>query len=130
MSWWIAPFFIVALLSRPIGENIRSYLPFFISFIVFAAAGCLLGFLDARFGFWTRAGLWKRGLILVIGYAATAITALLLTIIVDYYGLISYFGGDAAGSFGLLYIPSIIFYAVAGGVPILIFKAAGPRRGK
>lgn len=29
-----------------------------------------------------------------------------------YFGLVSYFDGDAAGSFGMCYIPSIVFYAL------------------
>jgi L-asparagine transporter-like permease len=40
----------------------------------------------------------------------------------DYFGLICYFGGDAAGSFGMFYIPSILLYAIAGSILCLIMR--------
>jgi hypothetical protein len=123
MSWWIAPFFIAALMSYSIVSNISSYLPFFVAFVFYAAAGFLLGFLDVKVGFWSRSGLWKHYLILVVGYTVTTICILLLTVIIDDYGLISYFGGDAAGSFGMLYFPLMVLYAVAGAILCAVFKA-------
>ncbi|MCX7589992.1 MAG: hypothetical protein N2255_00015 [Kiritimatiellae bacterium] len=40
----------------------------------------------------------KRYWTVVGAYAAATVTALSLTLVLDYCGLVSYFGGDAAGS--------------------------------
>ncbi len=123
MSWWIVPFFIASLMAHSIVTNLRSYLTFLVALVVFTFAGLLLGFFDARLYLWNRSGHWKRYLILVVVYAATIMCVTALTVAMDYYGLINYFGGDAAGSFGMYYIPSVAFYLVAGGIFCAVFSA-------
>lgn len=39
---------------------------------------------------------------------------MVVTLTLDYFRLVRYFGGDAAGSFGMLYIPSVMFYLLLG----------------
>lgn len=95
----------ISFMSYAVFNNIKSYLSFFAAFVIYAAAGLLLGF-------WGQSTLWRRYIILVAGYATATICVLLFTVIIDYFGLISYFDGDAAGSFGMCYIPSIVFYAL------------------
>jgi len=114
MTCWIVPFFFVYLFSYPVWNYFSSYLPFFISFIVVAVYAYFLSFLNLKFSFWERYGHWKRFFVLIAAYAVTIISILTIIVILDDKGLIKYFGGDAGGSFGLLFVPSIIFYFIFG----------------
>lgn len=126
MSWWIILFFIFALLSYPVGKYFSSYLPFFISFAVIAVYAFFLSFLNSKFNFWERYGHWKRFFVLIGTYSITIISILIIVVTLDSNGLIQYFGGDAGGSFGLLFLPSIILYFILGvlvsGVKTFMFK--------
>ncbi len=114
MGWWIIPFFIRELGSHPVTKYFSSYIPFFIAFLVMGTSGCILGLLNSRFNFWTRYGIWKRYLVLEGMYSLAAILTVTFIVILDFYGFVAYFGGDAGGSFGLLFFPSIFFYLVMG----------------
>lgn len=122
MFWWITLFFFFTLISYPFVNNIRSFLPFFVAVIVISIASFLLNFLNVKLAFWSRIQSCKRFLFLSFCYAVTTIIILLLTVLMDYFGLICYFGGDAAGSFGMFYIPSILLYAIAGSILCLIMR--------
>lgn len=114
MGWWIIPFFVIELASHPVNKYFSSYVPFFIAFVVLGASGYVLGLLNGSFGFWTRYNVWKRFGLLVGVYALSVILIVVLVIILDAYHLVAYFGGDAGGSFGLLFIPSIVVNIVLG----------------
>jgi hypothetical protein len=116
MGCWIIPFFIAALISYPMTEHVYSYIPFFIAFLVLGTSGYVLGSLNSRFDFWTRYGMWKRCCVLVGMYTLAVGLILVLVVTLDSYRLVTYFGGDAGGSFGLLLLPSIIIYLALGGV--------------
>jgi len=116
MGWWIVPFFILALASFPLHHHVSSYIPFFLAFAVLAASGAALNVLDGRVGFWERMRKWGRFLVIASSYTATIVVILIVTVVLDDFGLIAYFGGDATGSFGMLYIPSIIFYIIGGAM--------------
>ena len=116
MAWWIVPFFAIHLVSYPVHRFLPSFLPFFVAFVVIAAAGSIVTMVENKTGFWERSGRWKRYGILTSSYAAAVVVILLATVGLDYWGFVGYFGGDAAGSFGMLYIPSAIFYVIGGAV--------------
>jgi hypothetical protein len=116
MAWWIVPFFILALASYPVGAYLTSYVPFLAAFVIIPVCAFILAGLDARLEFWERFGFWKRYFVLTGAYALTMVIVLAVTVTLDFYGLAGYFRGDAAGSFGMLYIPSVVFYFVSGAL--------------
>jgi hypothetical protein len=122
MGWWIIPFFVTELATHPVNKYFSSYVPFFIAFAVLGSSAYILGLLNGAFGFWARCSVWKRFGLLVGVYALSVILIVVLVIILDSYGLVKYFGGDAGGSFGLFFIPSIVIYIVLG---MLICLASG-----
>jgi hypothetical protein len=67
---------------------------------------------------WSNRKLWQKYLIL--GFAYTANIAAILTVYfsTDTWVQYEYFGGDPEGSFGMLFIPSVILYAIIGGILI------------
>jgi len=64
-------------------------------------------------------GYWGKFAALMGSYSSTIIAILIISLILSSHGMISYFGGDPEGSFGMLYIPSIVFYGVVGMVLII-----------
>jgi len=116
MAWWIVPFFLLALASYPVGAYRTSYVPFLAAFTVIAVCAFLLSHLDARLDFWERSGLWRKYFVLTGAYAVTIGLVLAATLTMDAFYLVGYFGGDAAGSFGMLYLPSVIVYFVSGAL--------------
>lgn len=112
--WWIVPFFIIGLISFPLRQYIDSYYPFFIAFIITIIIGFICGALEGRYDYWHRSGYWKKYFIINGIYLLNIIFILIITLILDCFHFIKYFGGDAAGSFGMLYIPSVIFYLLFG----------------
>ena len=66
--------------------------------------------------FWSHRRLWGRFVILATAYTVVIGASLVFTCVLDSYRLVAYFGGDAEGSFGLLYFPSIVFYWLVGAV--------------
>ncbi|MDP3182131.1 MAG: hypothetical protein Q8M54_04855 [Desulfobaccales bacterium] len=108
------PFFIIALSSFSLFSHIDSYYPFFIAFIITVILSYLMGLLEKRTGYWDRSGYWGKYIILNGLYILNIALILVMTLSLDYFRLIKYFGGDAAGSFGMLYIPSVMFYLLLG----------------
>jgi len=123
MSWWIIPFLAAAVLTHPLSEYPRSYLPFLIAFggmVLFAVA---LNVINLRLRVWERVGHWGRFLILSGSYALSVVATLAATLVLDSYGALDYFGGDAEGSFGMLFIPSVLGYFVLGGIACAVLSA-------
>ena len=114
MGWWIMPFFGSSLARYPVTAYFSSYVPFLLVFFSIAVSGIILWRMNIKNGFWNRSGHWRRFSILWGTYALSISVALAITLILDSYNMIAYFGGCAAGSFGMLYIPSIVLYFIFG----------------
>jgi hypothetical protein len=127
MAWWIAVFFIIALFSYPVKSYLSSYVPFFVAFVVILASGIALNIIETKFLFWRDMGHWGRFLILTGSYAFAILVILVITLTLDSYRLIGYFRGDPEGSFGMLYVPSVIFYFLAGTILSAVLSAKGKR---
>ena len=113
---WITPFLIIGLYSYPPAHYLSSFYPFGVAVLVTVLTGFWCGRLEKKFGFWSQGGFWPRYFILIGGYWLNIVVILAVTLTLDARGWIGYFGGDAAGSFGMLYIPSAIFYTAAGAI--------------
>ena len=116
MIWWIFVFFAICLFSYPITRYLTSYIPFFVAFAVTPMFSLFLNLADSAFTFWRRIGYWGKFATLMGSYALTIIAIVIITLVLSSHGMIGYFGGDPEGSFGMLYIPSIVFYGVVGTV--------------
>ena len=125
MSWWIVPFFVIALFSYPLRAYVSSYVPFLVALVVISSSGILMNVLETKFRFWSWLGHWSKCLILIGSYALAILVILILTLTLDSYGLVGYFDGDAEGSFGMLYIPSAIFYLMAGAIAPAVLTGRG-----
>jgi len=127
MTWWIVVFFVIALFSYPVTSYLSSYLPFFIAFVVILASGIVLNIMETKFFFWRDMGHWGRFLMLTGSYAVAIIVILVITMILDSYRLVGYFRGDPEGSFGMLYVSSVIFYLLAGVIVSVVLSVKGKR---
>jgi hypothetical protein len=112
--WWILPFLVISLSGYSLVGHLRSYYPFFIALIITALLSLLCGRVEGKTGYWNRAGYWKKYFVLNGLYILNIFLILSVTLTLHSFGLIGYFGGDPEGSFGMLYIPSIIFYLLGG----------------
>ena len=119
MTWWIFVFFAICLFSYPVAGYLTSYIPFWVAFALTLIFSLFLNLADGAFTFWRRVGYWGKFATLMGSYSSTIIAILIISLILSSHGTISYFGGDPAGSFGMLYIPSIVFYGVIGMVLII-----------
>ncbi|HNR33097.1 MAG TPA: hypothetical protein PKI11_19560 [Candidatus Hydrogenedentes bacterium] len=114
--WWVLPFFIGHLFTYPFRDHFSSHLLYLVVITVALLAGLLLSALDARTRLWTRLGYWGKYALLCGAYAAETIVVLVLLIALDARRVLTYFGGDAEGSVGMLLIPSILFHVLAGTI--------------
>jgi hypothetical protein len=112
--WWILPFLVINLSQFPFWEHLPSYYPFFIPFIITGIFSILCGLVEAQTGWWSRAGFWKKYLVLNGLYILNIFLIIHVTITLDNYRMLRYFGGDACGSFGMLYPWTIPLYLLAG----------------
>jgi len=117
MAAWVVPFFIIGLIRYSIFDYFTSFIPFFVAFIIYGLIGFLLNRWNQSTEFWPNFGVWKRYFLLIGMYSLAAILTVILIMVLDSIGLARYFGGDAGGSFGLLFFPSIIFFTIIG-VPV------------
>ena len=116
MIWWILAFFILQIASFSIWAHFSSYLVFFIAFAFTLAFAIALNLMEAKRKLWSRRGHWGKYVVLTSAYTVAIVASLVVTVTLDSYRLVAYVGGDAGGSFGLLYIPSVLFYWLAGAV--------------
>jgi len=105
--WWVVPFFVAAVVRYPITTNMSSYIPFAVITATTALSCIAVATVAKKY---RAKNHWRTYIILNTTYAANVAAAMALTIALDSIGAVTYFGGDAAGSFGMLYIPSILFY--------------------
>ncbi len=119
MTCWIFVFFVICVFSCPVTRYLTSYIPFFVAFSLSLIFSLLLNLAEGVFAFWRRMGYWGKFAILMGFYSSNIIAILIISLILSSHGVISYFGGDPEGSFGMLYIPSIFFYGVVGTVLML-----------
>jgi len=123
MGWWILVFLGIDLARYPIHGFLLSYVPYFVALILFMVFAVFLTFLDFKFNWWERMRHWGRFLLLIGSYAITTIAILVIVITLDSWRLIQYFGGDAGGSFGLLFVPSILVYFICGAILSAVLTA-------
>jgi hypothetical protein len=112
--WWILPFFVINLSEFPLLENLPSYYPFFIPFIITGIFSLCCGLVETKTGWWSRAGFWKKYFVLNGLYFLNVSLILGITLTLHDRRMFRYFGGDAEGSFILGYPWTIIFYLLAG----------------
>jgi hypothetical protein len=73
----------------------------------------LCGWLENRQGYWRRSGFGKKYFIINAWYAVNVVLILALTLTLDNFHLVGYFGGDPESSFGRLYLPSVLILSCA-----------------
>ncbi|MBU4233240.1 MAG: hypothetical protein L6277_08250 [Desulfobacterales bacterium] len=112
--WWMAPFLLVALARFSPALWPLSYVPFLVAVAVTLLLSALCGRLEKRHGYWRRSGFGKRYFLLNGWYALNVGLILAVTLTLDYFHLVGYFNGDPEGSFGMLYLPSVLVYLVLG----------------
>jgi len=116
MMSWIAPFLALDLFSHSVMADAASFVPYWVVG-GFAVTGILLlEFLEHRLRIWSQRGLWGKFVVAMSAYSVVIGASLTVTVLLDAFGYVAYFGGDAGGSFGLLYVPSVILFWVVGGV--------------
>ena len=113
-NWWILPFFVVYLSQFPFLENLPSYYVFFIPFIITGIFSLGCGLMEAKTGWWSRAGFWKKYFALNGLYILNIFLIISVTITLHSYRMLRFFGSDPEGSFGMLYPWTIILYLLAG----------------
>lgn len=123
MTWWIFAIFIAHLFWSPLGtppSHLSFSAPYSIAFAVTIAFAIALNLTNIQWSFWPGLPGWKKILVLVVAYAATIIVILIVTVTLDSYHVIDL--GCPAGSFGMLYIPSIVAYFMLGALAMLVLK--------
>jgi hypothetical protein len=128
--WWIAPFLVVGLADFSPEHWPLSYVPFLVALAVTLPLCALCNRLERRQGALRRSGFWTRYFLLNAWYTLNMVLILTITLTLDNYRLVRYFGGDAGGSFGMIYIPSILFYLVGGLVLGLVRQVRKTRQGR
>ena len=128
--WWMAPFLVVALANFSPGHWPRSYVPFMVAIAVTLLLSALCNWLERRQGSWRRSGFWTRYFLLNGWYALNMVLILGVTLTLDSFRLMRYIGGDAEGSFGMLYLPSVLLYLVLGLILGLVRQVWKARQGR
>ena len=82
----------------------------------FVSFAVTLNVINLRWQIWERTGHWGKFFILIGCYSLSVAAILAVTLVLDSYGALDYFGGDAEGSFGMLFVTSVFGYAVVGGI--------------
>jgi hypothetical protein len=128
--WWMAPFLVVALANFSPEHWPRSYVPFLVAVAVTLLLSALCNRLEKRHGSWQRSGCWTRYFLLNAWYALNMVLILTITLSLDSFRLVGYFGGDPEGSFGMLCLPSVLFYLVVGLILGLFRQVRKTRQGR
>jgi len=105
--WWVLPFFISHLFRHSIEEYLNSYYLYFIVFGTTLLFSLLVNLLDIFSKFYREAGYWRKYFIVCGIYAIHMIATLIISFVLDPVLDIEYFDSCPAGSFGMLFIPSI-----------------------
>ena len=113
--WWVLPFFLRDVREFDVGTDLPSFMSYFIAFGGVFLLIPTVWVVEWRWGLWAKRRFGGRALYAALLYAILVCGVLLVHIHLDACGLIEYFGGDAGGSFGLLYVPSAVFYLVLAG---------------
>jgi len=121
--WWVMIFLIMALCRFPPGRHPASYYPFVVALAIPALLSVICNRLENRYGYWGRSGFWKKYFLLNGWYALNVGLILAVSLTLDYFHLIRYFGGDPEGSFGMLYLPSVMMYLAFGFILGLAHQA-------
>jgi hypothetical protein len=114
MMWWTMPFFIRDMLTYNSYKYLSSYLTYIIGWSVAIICGTLLNLIESKWIPWNSMRYWGKYATIMMAYIVTVIVIVSIIIILDEYRIVEYFGGDAGGSFGLLYGPSILGYIILG----------------
>jgi len=112
--WWVLPFLVINLLRFPLEGHLASYGPLVIALGFPALLGLISNRLEKRYGCWRRAAFWKKYFLVNGLYALNVGLILAVVLALDYYRLVGFFGGDPEGSFGMLFLPSVIGYLCLG----------------
>jgi len=128
--WWMAPFLLVALARFSPVHWPLSYVPFLVALVVTGFLSALCNRLETRFGAWRRSGFWTRYFLLNAWYAFNMVLILAITLTLDSFRLVGYFGGDPESSFGMLYLPSALLYLVEGLILGLVRQVRESRPGR
>lgn len=121
--WWIVPFFIRDLLAHPFISYFKSHLLYILAIAISIICSITLGFVDDKMDLWNRYEFWGKYLAVMCAYTVQMGLLLMSVLMLDSFRLISYYGGDAGGSIGLLFLPSIVIYLVIGSLFGIILTA-------
>jgi hypothetical protein len=125
--WWILPFLAICLFQYPLGDNLPSYYPFSIPLLSGGILSLLCGLVEAKTGWWSRAGFWKKYLILNGAYILNTILIIYVHVTLDSFRIFGYFGGDPEGGFGMLYPYPVMLYLL-GGMILGVWKHFHPAK--
>lgn len=114
--WWNVPLFVVYLPTYSFRTHLRSYLLYLVVIGVALVFARVLSALDANMGWWNRCGYWGKYALLCGAYAVEMAAILVVLLLLDAYHILAYFGGDAGGSVGMFFLPSILVYLLAGAL--------------
>jgi hypothetical protein len=117
---WVLPFFLRDCNQVPIAKD---FLPYFVVVSVALIIAAVLFVLNITVWRWEELNIWIKYLIILVSYSTGYVTCLSLMDQLNSKGYLRFFGGDAGGSFFLLYFPTVILYAVIGGVTCIIYSA-------
>ena len=120
--WWIIPFAARDFWECPLRQYFSSHLIYLLTAtasILFAAA---LGVLDRILNLWQKLRFWGKYLIIMATYAVQMILLVMYLMSLDSQGTLKYYGGDACGSIGIMYLPSIAFYILIGACVGIILQ--------
>jgi hypothetical protein len=128
--WWMALFLLVALARFSPGHGPLSYVTFLVAVAVTGLLSAFCGRLENRRGYWRRSGFAKRYFLLNGWYVLNVGLILAVTLTLDHFRLVGYFNGDPEGSFGMLYLPSVLVYLVLGLILGLARQVRKTRQGR
>jgi len=112
--WWALPLFALHLWRYPSAAYLPSHTLYcvIIGLAIITALGVTLG--SSLYPYWKEASLGERYYWLCAAYTAQMVVTLTTVLMLDTYQLIDYYDGDAAGSVGMLFLPSVLFYFALG----------------
>lgn len=116
---WIAPFFIQDVFMESF--SFSSYLTYLTSFFCLALVIFVINSTEVKFNFWQKLNFVSRLIVLNAIYASNVVITVEIISVMDEMRVLGFFGGDAAGSYLMLYYPSILL-ALPVSIIILIIE--------